>query len=180
MITFVTGNERKAREAERILPGLQRMELDLDEIQSLSAEEVVRHKLAQAAEHLGAPCVVEDVSLIVDGWNGLPGPFIKWYIKAIGAAGIAQRMPGRAMAQCTVGYFDGTESHYFLGECVGSIAAPRGEGFGFDPIFVPEGSGRTFHEMGDGEKDAISHRGNAFRKLAEHLRAVSGSGAERS
>jgi XTP/dITP diphosphohydrolase len=66
-----------------------------------------------------------------------------------------------------------------IGEVDGTIAeAPRGsQGFGYDPVFVPaEGDGRTFAEMAAAEKHALSHRGRAFRTLADGLRIVEAVG----
>jgi XTP/dITP diphosphohydrolase len=80
----------------------------------------------------------------------------------------------RARYVCVIAHVtpEGTE-HLFEGRCTGTLApAPRGEGgFGYDPLFVPdEAPGRTMAELGDDEKDAISHRGHAARALLDWLR----------
>jgi XTP/dITP diphosphohydrolase len=67
--------------------------------------------------------------------------------------------------------------HFVSGECVGTIAeSERGDnGFGYDSIFIPnDGDGRTFAEMSAAEKDAVSHRGRALRKLPELLSRIVG------
>jgi XTP/dITP diphosphohydrolase len=71
---------------------------------------------------------------------------------------------------------DGTE-HLFEGTATGTVAAaPAGSGgFGYDPLFVPDGDTRTMAEMSDAEKDAISHRGRAARAFEEWLRSASSS-----
>ncbi len=80
----------------------------------------------------------------------------------------------RYVCAAAVVFPDGRE-HLERGEVEGVVAdAPRGEGgFGYDPIMVPlEGDGRTFAEMSDEEKHALSHRGRAFRALSQHLTSL--------
>ncbi|HLF15886.1 MAG TPA: non-canonical purine NTP pyrophosphatase, partial [Candidatus Thermoplasmatota archaeon] len=77
-----------------------------------------------------------------------------------------------ATFRCLLLYVDPAgRRHGFPGACMGQITeAPRGPGgFGFDPVFIPQGEARTFAEMGEGEKRAVSHRGKAARALAAHL-----------
>ena len=93
--------------------------------------------------------------------------------KGLGA--IAYALLNRAArAQCFVAYWDGKQPHMFFGETTGEILVePRGEQrFGWDAWFQPQGSAKTFAEMSPEEKDAVSHRGKAYRSLAEHLRSV--------
>ncbi|HET7711045.1 MAG TPA: non-canonical purine NTP pyrophosphatase, partial [Thermoanaerobaculia bacterium] len=68
----------------------------------------------------------------------------------------------------------GKQPHLFFGETTGEILVePRGEQrFGWDAWFQPHGSAKTFAEMSPEEKDAVSHRGKAYRSLAEHLRSA--------
>lgn len=63
---------------------------------------------------------------------------------------------------------------FFQGECAGRLTfPPRGDqGFGFDPVFIPEGETRTFAEMSNAEKSALSHRGKALRNFLEYLKHV--------
>jgi XTP/dITP diphosphohydrolase len=73
--------------------------------------------------------------------------------------------------RCALAYVDGETEHLVHGRCEGTMAAaPRGErGFGYDPVFVPDGEARTMAELSDEEKDRISHRGRAARALLEWL-----------
>jgi non-canonical purine NTP pyrophosphatase (RdgB/HAM1 family) len=120
--------------------------------------------------------IVEDVSLGFDELGNFPGPYVKWLLEAAGGRGlaaIAYALNNRAaIAQCCVGYWDGESARVFNGECAGEVLVQgRGENhFGWDAWFQPRGSNKTFAEMTPEEKDRVSHRGNAYRKLAAHLR----------
>src|SRR5438045_2313399 len=86
-ITLVTGNPGKLRELQALLPTYFAFEahaLDLPEIQSLDPQEIVTDKLQRAYEVIKAPVIVEDVSAGVDELRGLPGPFFKFFEKALG------------------------------------------------------------------------------------------------
>jgi inosine triphosphate pyrophosphatase len=170
-VLFITGNEHKYQEALAILPGLERLALDLDELQSLDVEEIVRAKLDQAYQRVGEPCVVEDTSLEVERLKGLPGPLVKHFLARLGAQGLGELCAGsRATAVCCVGYHDGSEVLLFRGELQGRIILASGKsGFGWDPIFVPDGEEVSFADLG-ARKLEISHRTRAFRALLEHLK----------
>ena len=105
---------------------------------------------------------------------------MRWLLEAAGGKGlaaIAYALNNRAAkAQCCVGYWDGSTARTFIGEVAGEILVqPRGERhFGWDAWVLPRGSQKTFAEMSDDEKDAISHRGHAYRMLAAHLAQESG------
>ncbi len=170
---FITGNAGKFSEAKKFIPKIKQLDLDLAEIQSLEAHEIIKHKLEEAKTKHNGQFIVEDVSVYIDGMNGLPGPLIKWFVKSIGCDGLAKLAKifgDKASAKCIVGYFDGKETKFFEGEVNGKIVEPRGEGgFGWDKNFVPEGSKKTFAEMSQKEKNKISMREIAFKKLKEYL-----------
>ena len=175
-LILVSTNPNKAIEAERILGmPLLRVSLALPEIQAPDAKEITRYKLEVAQTKGYHRLIVEDVSLGFDELGNFPGPYVKWLLEAAGGKGlaaIAYALNNRAAkAQCGVGYWDGKDGHFFLGECTGEILVePRGEQtFGWDAWFQPRGSKKTFAEMSDEEKDRFSHRGHAYRQLAEHL-----------
>ncbi len=171
MVVFITGNDNKYGEAKQHIPGLERRALDLKELQSTDLADILKHKLSQAMREIDGPCFVEDTSLNIDALGGLPGPFVKWFLKAMGPEGIAKLSDGSdALAVCGIAYYDGENEHVFFGETKGRIVAPRGvTGFGWDTIFAPEGREKTFAEMGVEQKQRISHRARALAKLAEHL-----------
>lgn len=175
-LIFVSSNPNKAVEAERILGmPLLRVALSLPEIQAASVEEITRYKLEVARAKGYDRLLVEDVSLGFDELGDFPGPYVKWLLEGAGGKGlgaIAYALHDRsATARCCVGYWDGAEVHTFLGEVSGEILVqPRGEhGFGWDAWFVPRGSKKTYAEMSVSEKDALSHRGGAFRSFLAFL-----------
>jgi len=176
-LILVSSNPHKGIEAERILGmPLLRVSLPLPEIQAASVEEISRYKLEVARTKGYARLLVEDVSLGFDELGNFPGPYVKWLLEAAGGKGLAAMAYAlnnrSALAQCCVAYWDGgDEGKLFTGECRGEVLVqPRGEQtFGWDAWFKPHGSDKTFAEMSDAEKDAISHRGNAYRKLAQYL-----------
>jgi non-canonical purine NTP pyrophosphatase (RdgB/HAM1 family) len=145
----------------------------LEEIQAIELDPVVRHKARQAFALLGRPVFVEDTGLTFAAWNGLPGALIKWFLKSLGPEGICrllQSETNRAATATTVfAYCDGMAEQVFSGIVQGSIpTTPRGaSGFGWDALFQPQGSGRTFAEMAPEEKDRFSMRRLALEQLRD-------------
>lgn len=145
-----------------------------------------RLKARAIAEATGLPAVADDTGLEVDALDGAPGVYSARYagpaasyadnvdrLLADLAGTPAAARTARFRTVALVAFPDGTEV-VAEGQVEGTIAAgPRGDrGFGYDPVFVPtEGDGRTFAEMTAPEKHALSHRGRAFRTLAEILAA---------
>jgi len=177
-LILVSTNPNKGIEAERILgQPILRVSLNLPEIQAGTVEEITRYKLETAKSKGYKRLIVEDVSLGFDELGNFPGPYVRWLLEAAGGKGlaaIAYALNNRAAkAQCCIGYWDGSQVRIFLGETQGEILVrPRGERtFGWDAWFQPEGSQKTFAELTPEEKDAVSHRGRAYRKLGEYLAA---------
>ncbi len=183
---FVTTNEHKRREVERILGvELERAAPAVPEIQTLDFAEVAAHKARSAYDAMERPpypVLVEDSGLVVGAWNGLPGALTKWFLSSVGNEGLLGMLCGgdrRASAVCAVAVADnGGEVRVFQGKVGGSIAPePRGEGgFGWDPIFIPEGGELTYAQMGEA-KNEDSHRARAFRQVRGWLEEVSGEEA---
>lgn len=177
ILRFVTSNPHKAAEVEAILEiPVERVDLDLPEIQASTVEDVVRAKLSAArSSAVGGIVAIEDVALGLDDLGGFPGPYVKWLLRSAGGSGlarIASALPTRAArATCMVGLWDGAEAHFFVGEARGGILAePRGdESFGWDAWFVPEGSSSSYGEMSRTEKSRISHRALAWRQVRAFL-----------
>jgi non-canonical purine NTP pyrophosphatase (RdgB/HAM1 family) len=176
-LVFVTSNEGKRREAEAVLGvALSHRGLDLVEPQSLDVHEVVRFKAGAAFEAINRPVLVEDTGLELLGLGGFPGPLIRWLLASVGAAGISRIAHAfgdpRAVARCVTCATDGSRVVVGEGAVFGAIAPePRGTGgFGWDTVFLPDdGGGRTYGEMDDDEKNAISHRRKAFVALRDAL-----------
>lgn len=172
---FITGNKNKLAEIQAMIPNVEQLELDLPELQEIDAHEIIKAKLQEALKVHDGELIVEDTSLYLDALNGLPGPLIKWFMKTIGVDGlykIAEKFENqKATAKTIIGYAKDKDTiEFFEGSIEGTIVSPRGETtFGWDPIFQPSGSSKTFAEMDSSEKNAISHRRQAVQKLAEKL-----------
>lgn len=173
---LVTGNRGKIAEARLALGAdLEAIELDLPEIQSGDYLEVLRAKADEAWRRLGRPLVVEEAGLDLAALNGFPGPLVKWMLQAVGAEGIARTAAAledvRAAARCFLLFKDGDREVVAEGRTEGTLVLPaRGtHGFGWDPVFQPEGSRLTFAELTGVKKDAVSHRGKAWREMAKRL-----------
>ncbi len=180
-LILVSSNPNKGIEAERILGiPLLRVSIVLPEIQAAGVEEITRYKLEVARTKGYNRLIVEDVSLGFDELGNFPGPYVKWLLEAAGGKGlaaIAYALNNRsARAECCVAYWDGSKGEIFCGVTEGEVVLePRGEHhFGWDAWFQPRGSAKTFAEMTPDEKDKVSHRGHAYRKLAAHLKSGNG------
>jgi non-canonical purine NTP pyrophosphatase (RdgB/HAM1 family) len=109
-VTFITGNSKKAEYLEKLLGlKIKNQKLSLDEIQSLDVSEIVEHKVKQAYKLVGIPVLVEDVSLEFEELNGLPGPFIKFFVDNVPFERICNLIKEnrKATARCVFGYYDG-------------------------------------------------------------------------
>lgn len=145
---------------------LSSADIDLMEMQSSDVEEVAADKARRAFKELGKPVVVEDVSVELAKLHGLPGPFVRFFLKAMGDDALYALTRGdepRAVVACAVAYFDGEHLFTVRGEVPGRIVPPRGEnGFGFDATFMPDGYDTTYAEMSAEDKNTVSHRRRAI------------------
>ncbi len=177
--TLVTGNPNKVIEAERALGcRLECEPLDLPEIQSLDLLEVLRAKGEEAWRRLQRPIVVEETGLSLPVMGGFPGPLVKWMLEAVGPVGIARTVHAlgdpTAIAQCALLYRAEGVTLIGEGEVRGQmVELPRGEGgFGWDPVFVPEGHQQTCAELDPSVKDQLAHRGLAWRNFQRVLHSA--------
>lgn len=175
---YITGNQKKADYLARILGvDLEHHKLDLDEIQTVDPAELIEHKVKQAYEILKKPVLVEDTALFFTALDGLPGPFVKFFVNAEDGQKILCRMldgfdDRSAYASAIFAYYDGVELRTFAGRLNGTIAdTPRGGGgYGWDGVFQPEGyGGRTRAELTPEEDDASYARIRDFVSLKEFL-----------
>lgn len=174
--TFITGNEHKANYLRKWLElPVEHHAVDLDEVQSLSLRIVTEHKARQAYDILKRPVLVEDVGFTFKAMGRLPGPFIKWFLEELGDEGLCRLADGlehrRAHVSIIYAWYDGQEVHLFENHVEGEVAAsPRGTyGFGWNAIFIPEGSDKTYAEMTDDEVRPLSLRAQAIEKLKAFL-----------
>jgi len=178
-IIMATTNAHKLEEANFVLKefGIVLVGRDLKgaEVQSMEPSDVAKASLEAALPKVRSPLVVEDTGLFVKALNGFPGAFAAPTFKTIGLKGILKLLEGvddrSAYFDAAVAYGDADHVWVFTGRIHGRIAsAEAGDGgFGFDPIFIPEGSKRTFAQMSLEEKCEVSHRALAFRRLGAWL-----------
>lgn len=175
MLYFITGNKNKFEEIKNILDAdIEQLDIDLPEIQEIDPKKVLEVKLQEAMKHKKGDFIVEDTSLYFDTLNGLPGPFIKWFQKAIGLnklTEICEKLgDNNAEAKVILGLKKEDDIKFFEGSVKGTIVKKRGKnGFGWDPIFQPEGYEKTFGEMTLNEKNTLSMRKVAAEKLNDFL-----------
>lgn len=186
-----SANLKKAGELATLLVGLPWNVLSLRDFPEIAApeetgatfEENAALKARYYAEAFNVVCVADDSGLVVDALDGAPGVYSARYAgeeandeanneKLLDA--LAEMLWHERTAKfvcCAAYYAPGEEMHLETGEVCGHIAvSPFGDnGFGYDPLFVPDGFEKTFAEMSVDEKHAISHRGRAFEKMRAWL-----------
>ncbi|WP_297497322.1 XTP/dITP diphosphatase [Thermococcus sp.] len=178
-LAFITSNPGKVEEAKEYFEPLgievYQLSYSYPEIQADTLEEVAEYGARWLAEKISGPFFLDDSGLFIEALNGFPGVYSAYVYRTLGIGGILKLMEGfsdrSAYFKSIIAYWDG-ELHIFGGRVDGEITAePRGEGgFGFDPIFRPRGSDKTFAEMTTEEKNLISHRGKALKVFASWLR----------
>lgn len=178
-LSFVTGNEHKFREAEKIANNydieIEHRDLEYVEIQADNLEDIVKPGIQQACNLINSPCFIEDAGLFIESLNGFPGPYSSYVYKTIGNEGVLNILKDvedrRAEFRSAVGYCEpSSDPEIFIGKIRGTISKEiRGsKGFGYDPIFIPErGEGNTFAEISAEMKNYLSHRGEAIEKLVK-------------
>lgn len=172
---FITGNKNKFEEVRAIIPNIEQLDIDLPEIQDIDAKQIIKAKLLEALKYKQGEFIVEDTSLYFDSLNGLPGPLIKWFMKTIGNEGlfnIVEKLNNKnAEAKTIIGYAKNpNEIYYFEGSIKGIIVCSKGDsGFGWDPIFQPNGYSKSFGELTKDEKNEISMRRIAINKLKNFI-----------
>ncbi|CEF64527.2 Sorting and assembly machinery component 50 homolog [Strongyloides ratti] len=180
ILKFVTGNSNKLREVRQIIStnpyyDVEAINLDLPEFQG-TPEEIAEKKCRIAIEQVDGPVIVEDTSLCFNAMGGLPGPYIKWFLKELKPEGLFKMLHGfedkSAYSLCIFAYCEGKGCpvKLFKGKNNGKIVFPRGStNFGWDPIFEPEGYNQTYAEIDSEIKNKISHRSCALKSLCEYL-----------
>ena len=179
LIRFVTGNKKKVEEFQQIIGSsllVEPLAVDLPELQGEPLD-IASEKCIMASKSVEGPVLVEDTCLCFNALNGLPGPYIKWFLEKTGHAGLNNLLAAyedkTAYALCIFAYFDKITMDkplLFEGRTEGRIVQARGPHyFGWDPIFEPLGFDQTFAELDKDIKNSISHRGIALMKLKSFL-----------
>ena len=187
-IVFATNNKHKLEEIKDIL-GKDFEIVSLAEIgchedipeTGLTLEENARQKSTYIVEHYNHDCFADDTGLEVDALNGDPGVHSARYAEGTdhdSEANMRKLLSKMSNVKDRTARFrtvisliiNGVE-HQFEGRVEGRIATEKHgkEGFGYDPIFIPEGYDKSFAELGEEVKNQISHRARAVKKLAEYL-----------
>jgi len=192
VLIFATHNPNKVKELQEMLGHRYR-------IQSLSDigchEEIVEDastlegnaqiKAHHVVQHYGLDCFADDTGLEVDALNGAPGVWSARYagthgdsdanmtklLHELDKAGAKDREARKAQFRTVICLVQSGQEHLIEGKCLGHIATQRSgaKGFGYDPIFIPEGQDCSFADMTPKDKNAISHRGRAVRSMVEVL-----------
>jgi XTP/dITP diphosphohydrolase len=198
-VVVATRNQGKVAELRRILAAY---DVDLVDIEAFpdvpdvaeTGDTFAANALLKAhavAEATGLVAVADDSGLCVDALNGMPGIFsARWsgrhgddaanlQLVLAQLADVPDERRGAAFVCAAAAATPGGRELVVEGRLTGSlIRSPRGEnGFGYDPVFVPSEGDRTTAELSAADKDAISHRGQAFRALAPRLAELLGEAA---
>ena len=194
-IIFATGNHHKAVEAQKALGDSFTliMPKDLGLTEEIPENgDTLQANAIEKAEYLwkrfGKNCFADDTGLEVDALGGAPGVYSARYagpdkgseanmtklLAELEAAAKRGETSRKARFRTVVALILEGEMHLFNGVLEGEIALQRSgsEGFGYDPLFIPDGYTKTLAEISLDEKNAISHRGKAIRALAEFLRCL--------
>ena len=195
-IIFATGNQHKVVEAQKALGDsftlIMPKELGLTEEIPEDGDTLVKNAV-QKAEYLwnrfGKNCFADDTGLEVDALGGAPGVYTARYAgpdkgsdanmeKLLSELAAIEAKEGKisraARFRTVVALIINGETKIFEGVMEGDIARKRSgsEGFGYDPVFIPQGYSCTIAEISLDEKNAISHRGKAMRALAQYLNTL--------
>lgn len=188
-VVFATNNPNKLEEVQELLPFFNVIGLkdigcneDIPETKN-TLEGNAKLKAAFVKESFGFNCFSDDTGLEVEALNGAPGVYSARYAGESANAddnmnklleALKNKVNRKAQFRTVIALnFDGEELT-FEGICKGTILENRiGEkGFGYDPIFVPDGFNKTFAEMSLEQKSTISHRGKAIKKLVTFLHTL--------
>lgn len=178
MTLFITSNEHKYEEVSNFL---RKAGIEVKwkrkkyvEIQGNTTSEISMDSASRLMSEFDEDFFLEDTGLYIDSLEGFPGPYSSYVASTIGNQGILNLLKGKDRAAkflTVITYCRKGECHQFEGSLEGEISnhISGNLGFGFDPVFIPKGIGRTLAEMSLEEKNSISHRIRALSKLVYFL-----------
>jgi len=184
-IYFITGNMGKFEEAKSMLSKVNvrliQNNLGYPEIQADSLEDVASFGAKYIQKKIDSTFILEDAGLFIENLNGFPGVYSAYVFYSIGCSGILKLLDGvdtdlriaRFKSVLTLVEPD-KKPRFLIGECGGKISTLEmgNQGFGYDPIFLPNGKTKTFAQMDIKEKNRISHRGKSLKKLISLLKDI--------
>ena len=172
---FASSNEHKFEEVQRILSNLgvniKLFKTTLEEIQSNSLNKIAKRKAIDAFTKIQKPIIIEDDGLFINPLNGFPGPYSSYAYDTIGNKGIIQLLQNSehrdAKFVAIIAYYNGIdEVKLFESSISGKISKEiKKGGWGYDPIFIPEGESKTYANVSD--KDKFSHRSASLKKFSD-------------
>ncbi|MGQ0475453.1 MULTISPECIES: non-canonical purine NTP pyrophosphatase [unclassified Acinetobacter] len=176
-IYIVSRNPHKQTELRKYLESLAEVSVkeyakEINEIQTLNVEELIKDKLIKAFQFVKSPVIVEHTGLFLDEFDGFPGGLTQPFWDKLQKEKFCHYFKSTPLkAKTVIGFCDGKQNHYFEGEIEGIVAnEPRGDdSFQWDCVFIPKGYDKTFAELGD-EKLKISMRKLAFDKFEKYIR----------
>ena len=190
-LVFASNNAHKLAEIRSILAGrvevVSLSDIDCHDDIPETADTLEGNALIKARhiwEHYGLYCFADDTGLEVEALDGAPGVYSARFAgeKATYEDNISlllERLQGvpaprRAAFRTVIALIDEYGTHLFEGSVAGEITEERlgGQGFGYDPVFLPAGQTKTFAQLTESEKNSMSHRGRAIQKLASYLCAL--------
>ncbi len=160
---------------------LEHLRTAYPEIQAESLEITIIPGLQWALSKFNRPVMIDDSGLFIEALKGFPGVYSSYVFKTVGNAGILKLMEGAkdrsARFECCIG-FQAPGRDPFIAKAVARGSIPRvmagSGGFGYDPIFVPEGRSLTYAQMETPDKNKISHRGKAIDTFLKELPGLLG------
>lgn len=168
---FVSSNNHKYQEAKKILEPfgikLGFFKYELKEIQSDSLMDIASKKAKDAFLIYKKPIIIEDDGLFINSLNGFPGPYSSYVFKTIGNKGILNLLKKNRAAKFVsiITFCDKKILKSFDGRLDGTISkSHKGKGWGYDPIFIPKNTTKTFAEINN--KNELSHRYKALKKFS--------------
>ena len=177
MLYFITGNQNKFKEFQAILgeDQVEQLKIDLHELQEVDSQKIIVHKLQEAFKHHPWPFLIDDTSLYMEClWWLLPWPLIKRFLQEMKNEWLYTLAKNagkhKARASVLIGYAkNADEIKIFEWNVEWTIVEPVHTDFWRDGIFQPAGQDRPYGTMEKSEKNKISHRGIALRKLKDFL-----------
>jgi len=182
-IYFITSNKGKVAEAKKKFSeiGVEVVQKNLGypEIQTADLEDVALFGAEHVLKKFDRPFILEDAGLFIDALEGFPGVYSAYVFHTVGCKGILQLMKkvdsknrGATFRSVYAYAKPGDKPKLFVGECSGDISfEEKGDnGFGYDPIFIPKNSEKTFAEMSTIDKNVLSHRGRSLNKLLDFFK----------